>query len=82
MQYSLLVFIFIPALFEGAVIPFGMKEDLCPLQTNVVLETIQALKNRDDLSKVVDYLRLSEKELVKLLEEVGSRSGKSFTVIH
>ena len=59
-----------------------MKEELCPLQTNVVLETIQALKNRDDLSKVVDYLRLSEKDLVKFLEEVGSRSGKSFTVIH
>ena len=83
-----LLLVFIPR-FQAAVIPFdyGNKEDLCPLPTNVVKETMRALARvvgttGDSLSKVVDYLRLSENELVKLLEEVGSRSGKSFTVLH
>ena len=38
----------------------GLKEDLYPFPTNVVQKTIRVLAGAA-LSKVVDYLRLSEK---------------------
>ena len=86
MQFLFVLLLVLIPRFQAA-FDYGNKEDLCPLPTNVVKETMRALvrvvgTTGDSLSKVVDYLRLSENELVKLLEEVGSRSGKSFTVLH
>ena len=41
-------------------------------QANVVQQVIEALKGRDEMDRVVDYLNKTEEDLIKKLPLVGS----------